>query len=211
VLSQVASVDEARRAVEAGADALIVQGVEAGGHVQSTTPLLVLLPAVRRAVDVPLVAAGGIADAASARAAIGAGADVVSLGTAFAASTESLAHHRYRERLVAATAADTELTDLYDIGWAAPHRVLRTRVLEAWEAAGRPPSGGRPGEGEIVARAATGPIVRYSMVPAVGGTTGDIDAMALYAGCGVGSIVAVEDARAIVERIAGPEHSPIPG
>jgi nitronate monooxygenase len=150
-----------------------------------------------------LVAAGGIADAATARAAMVAGADVVSLGTAFAASVESLAHPRYRERLIAAEAADTELTDLYDIGWAAQHRVLDTHVSEAWRAAGCPPSGSRPGEGEIVARAAAGPIVRYSMVPAVVGTAGDIDAMALYAGCGVGSVRAVEPASAIVERIAG--------
>ena len=73
VLVQVASAHAARAAADAGADALIVQGVEAGGHVQSVIGLLPLIVAVRRAVSLPLVAAGGIADPASARAALVAG------------------------------------------------------------------------------------------------------------------------------------------
>src|SRR3954471_20817197 len=70
VLVQVGSARAARAAADAGADALIVQGVEAGGHVQSVVGLLPLIVAVRRAVSLPLVAAGGIADPASARAAL---------------------------------------------------------------------------------------------------------------------------------------------
>ena len=122
VLVQVASASEARDAVGAGADALIVQGVEAGGHVQSSQALLQLLAEVRAGVSVPIVAAGGIADPETARVAMPAGADVVSMGTRFAACEESLAHPRDQARLVDATGNDTVLTDLFDVGWAAPHR-----------------------------------------------------------------------------------------
>jgi NAD(P)H-dependent flavin oxidoreductase YrpB (nitropropane dioxygenase family) len=202
VLVQVASVDEAHSAAAAGADALIVQGSEAGGHVQSERPLLPLLREVRAAISLPIVAAGGIADPDDARAAVAAGADAISMGTLFAASSESLAHPRYRERLVAANGTDTVLTDLFDVGWAAPHRVLRNKVYDEWEAAGSPPSGRRPGEGEPIAESPAGEVVRYAVNPAVIGMTGDIDAMAMYAGLGVGAIRSVEPAAEIVERFA---------
>jgi NAD(P)H-dependent flavin oxidoreductase YrpB (nitropropane dioxygenase family) len=202
VLVQVASVDEARSAAAAHADALIVQGSEAGGHVQSRRPLLSLLREVRAAISLPIVAAGGIADSEGARAAVAAGADAVSMGTRFAASSESLAHPRYRERLTASSGADTVLTELFDVGWVAPHRVLRNEVYDLWEAAGSPPSGQRPGEGELVAEGLSGPVVRYAVSPAVIGMTGDIDAMAMYAGLGVGAVRSIEPAAEIVERFA---------
>jgi NAD(P)H-dependent flavin oxidoreductase YrpB (nitropropane dioxygenase family) len=202
VLVQVASVEEARCAAEARADALIVQGSEAGGHVQSRRPLLPLLQEVRAAMSLPIVAAGGIGNPEAARAAVAAGADAISMGTRFAASSESLAHPRYRERLIASNGADTVLTDLFDVGWAAPHRVLRNKVYDAWEAAGSPPSGQRPGEGEPVVEGPSGTVVRYAVSPAVIGMTGDIDAMAMYAGLGVGAVRSVEPAAEIVQRFA---------
>jgi NAD(P)H-dependent flavin oxidoreductase YrpB (nitropropane dioxygenase family) len=202
VLVQVASVEEARSAAAARADALIVQGSEAGGHVQSRRPLLPLLQEVRAAMSLPIVAAGGIGDPEAARAALAAGADAISMGTRFAASSESLAHPRYRERLAASNGADTVLTDLFDVGWLAPHRVLRNKVYDVWEAAGSPPSGQRPGEGEPVAKGPSGTVVRYAVSPAVIGMTGDIDAMAMYAGLGVGAVRSVEPAAEIVERFA---------
>ena len=131
VLVQVDSADGARAAAEAGADALIVQGVEAGGHVQSVVGLLPLLAEVRRAVSLPLLAAGGIADPASARAALAAGAAAVVMGTRFVASDECDAHPRYKARLLAAEGRDTVLTELFDVGWPAPHRVLRNTHLRA--------------------------------------------------------------------------------
>ncbi len=199
VLVQVGSADAARAATDAGADALIVQGVEAGGHVQSIVGLLPLLAEVRRFVSLPLLAAGGIADPASARAAVAAGAQAVVMGTRFVASDESDAHPRYQACLLAAEARDTVLTELFDVGWAdSPHRVLRNSTYERWEAAGSPPSGERPGEGEEVA----GGMARYASNPPLASVEGDIEAMAMYAGQGVGAIAAVEPAAAIVERFA---------
>jgi nitronate monooxygenase len=202
VLVQVASVAEAVQAAAAGADALIVQGVEAGGHVQSVVPLLELLPAVRGQLSLPLVAAGGICSIRAARAAWAAGADVVSMGTRFAAASESLAHPRYQQRLVEATSDDTVLTELFDIGWAAPHRVVRTAVFDDWVTAGSPPPGQRPGEGELVATGRAGDLPRYAMHPAVIGLDGDVDALPMYAGTDVGAITAVQPAADIVADFA---------
>jgi len=198
VLAQVASADAARAAAGARADALIVQGVEAGGHVESVVGLLPLLAEVRRAVSLPLLAAGGIADPASALAALAAGASAVVMGTRFVASDECDAHPRYKSRLLAAEGRDTVLTELFDVGWPAPHRVLRNSTYERWLAAGRPPPGQRPGEGENVAEG----VPRYAVNLPLASTGGDVEAMAMYAGQGVGAIDAVEPAAAIVERFA---------
>ena len=150
-------------------------------------------------MSLPLLAAGGIGDPASARAALAAGAVAVVMGTRFVASDESDAHPRYKACLLEAEARDTVLTELFDVGWPeSPHRVLRNSTYERWEAAGSPPSGERPGEGEEVA----GGIPRYASNPPLAGTDGDIEAMAMYAGQSVGAIAAVEPAAEIVERFA---------
>jgi nitronate monooxygenase len=198
VMVQIASADAARAAADAGADVLIVQGVEAGGHVQSTVGLLALLAEVRRAVSLPLLCAGGIADPASARAVLAAGAAAIVMGTRFVASEESDAHPSYKARLLRAAGRDTVLTTLFDVGWPAPHRVLRNSTYERWEAAGRPPSGQRPDEGDEIAAG----IPRYAVNMPLAGLEGDAEAMAMYAGQGVGVIDAVEPAGAIVERFA---------
>ena len=199
VLVQVASADAARAAADAGADALIVQGVEAGGHVQGVVGLLPLLAEVRRAVSLPLLAAGGIGDPASARAALASGALAVVMGTRFLATDECDAHPSYKARLLEAQARDTVLTQLFDVGWpGSPHRVIRNSTYKHWEAAGGPPSGERPGEGEEVASG----VPRYASDPPLVGTEGDIEAMAMYAGQSVGAIAKVEPAAAIVERFA---------
>ena len=199
VLVQVGSADAARAAAEAGADAVIAQGVEAGGHVQSVVGLLPLLAEVQRAVSLPVLAAGGIGDPASARAALAAGAGAVVMGTRFVASDESGAHPRYKARLLGAEARDTALTELFDVGWpSSPHRVLRNSTYTGWEAAGSPPQGERPGEGEEVASG----IPRYAANLPLAGMEGDVEAMAMYAGQSVGAITEVEPAAAIVERFA---------
>ena len=166
---------------------------------QSVVGLLPLLAEIRRAVSLPLLAAGGIGDPASARAALAAGATAVVMGTRFVASEECDAHPRYKARLLEAEARDTVLTELFDVGWpASPHRVIRNSTYQQWEAAGSPPSGERPGEGEEVA----GGMLRYASNPPLTGTEGEIEAMAMFAGQSVGAIAEVEPAAAIVERFA---------
>jgi NAD(P)H-dependent flavin oxidoreductase YrpB (nitropropane dioxygenase family) len=120
---------------------------------------------VNAIVPTPVVAAGGIADGRGLAAALALGAGGAWIGTRFLASHEATIHPRYRERLLQANENDTVfLENLFDVRWPnAPHRVLRNQTVEAWEAAGRPPSGKRPGEGEVIATSrASGPIVLIS-------------------------------------------------
>ncbi len=116
---QVGSTDEAKAAVDAGCRYVIAQGAEAGGHVRGTVPLDELVPLVRAAVGVPVVAAGGIGRRADVERALSLGADAVRVGTRFVAATESAAHPVYVDLLSAATAADTEVTETFSAGW--PH------------------------------------------------------------------------------------------
>jgi NAD(P)H-dependent flavin oxidoreductase YrpB (nitropropane dioxygenase family) len=133
---QCGSVQEARAAVAAGADGVIAQGVEAGGHVRGTQPALELLERVRAALgtQVPVAVAGGIADAADVRAALDAGAVAAVLGTRFLMTPESHAHPQYRERVQ--SGSRTIYTDLFGAGWPAPHRVLPNAATTRWLADG---------------------------------------------------------------------------
>lgn len=147
---QVGSVAEAKAAASAGVDAVIAQGIEAGGHVRGTTSIWELLPAVVEAIrPVPVLASGGIGDGAGVARALRLGAQGVSLGTRFVASEEAWIHPVYKQRVVASTAEDTFYGELFDVWWPdAPHRVLkRNKTFEEWDAAGRPAPGSRPGEG----------------------------------------------------------------
>jgi nitronate monooxygenase len=131
-IHQVGSVEEALSAREAGADAVIAQGVEAGGHVRGTTPAAELLARVKGAVgaEYPVLLAGGVTDAADARERLEAGAEAVVSGTRFLMSDESGAHPAYKERLIGAR--ETVLTELFGIGWPAPHRVVPNAATERW-------------------------------------------------------------------------------
>jgi nitronate monooxygenase len=178
---QVGSADEARAAADAGCNLVIAQGVEAGGHVRGTTGLLPLLDEVRAAVDVPLVAAGGIATGRAMAAALTAGADAVRVGTRFLAAHESTAHPDYVARLIDAGADDTILTTAYGDGWPdAPHRVLRSAIA-AGEALGAAQSWNP-----------TWPTVD---------DTGDVEARALYAGQSVGAVRSRQPAADIVAEL----------
>lgn len=203
VLVQVGDIPSALDAAERGADVVIAQGVEAGGHVQGSAPLLALLREMRSVVELPIVAAGGIADAATARAALDAGADAIACGTAFIVAHEADVHPIYRDRLLHATATDTVLTTVFDVGWPdAPHRVLRNDTYATWESTGRPTRGARQGEGEVIATRTGSPIVRYSDAQPTSSMAGDIDAMALYAGTSVGHVHERASARQIAEALA---------
>jgi NAD(P)H-dependent flavin oxidoreductase YrpB (nitropropane dioxygenase family) len=206
VLHTVACARDARRAVDAGVDIVVAQGWEAGGHVRGTVASLPLIPAVVDAVSpTPVIAAGGIADGRGLAAVLALGAAGAWIGTRFLASEEAVIHPRYRELLFKATENDTVFAEeLFDVRWPkAPHRVLRNKTVEAWEAAGRPVSGKRPGEGEVVATSRTsGPIVRYQSYTPAADAEGDIDALSLWAGQSVGLVSRVQPAAEIVRDIA---------
>lgn len=129
-MHQCGSVAEAQAAHAAGADAVVVQGVEAGGHVRGTVPALDLLERVRAALPAgyPLLLAGGIAERDDVRRALEAGAEAAVAGTRFLLSEESRAHPQYRQRLL--DAQETILTELFGAGWPAPHRVVANAATE---------------------------------------------------------------------------------
>jgi NAD(P)H-dependent flavin oxidoreductase YrpB (nitropropane dioxygenase family) len=207
VFLQVGSVEEAHAAARAGVDAIIAQGVEAGGHVKSTTALSTLVPAVVEAVKpVPVIASGGIANGRGVVAALSLGAQAVSMGTRFLASEETQVVRAYKERVVQSRAEDTVYTVLFDVGWPdAAHRVLRNTVLAEWEAAGRPASGQRPGEGSIVGTlpvaGMTVEMVKYMVFPPLTGFTGDIDNTVLYAGESCSLVHDIKPAAQIVRDV----------
>jgi nitronate monooxygenase len=153
----------------------------------------------------PVVAAGGIADGRGLAAVLALGASAGWIGTRFLSSPEATIHPRYRERVIGAGENDTYYSGtLYDIGWPdAPHRILRNKTVEAWEGAGSPPSGSRPGEGDVVATSAiAGPAVRYSISAPYFDMTGDIDALPMWAGQGVALVRREQAAGDIVREIA---------
>ena len=204
VLHTSASASEARRVVDDGVDVVVAQGWEAGGHVRGTVATLPLVPAVVNAVaPTPVVAAGGIADGRGLAAALSLGADGIWIGTRFLASKQAAIHPRYQELVLRATEQDTFYGDLFDIGWPdAPHRTLRNKTVDAWEAAGRPPSGQRPGEGEVIATSPLhGDLVRYSAYTVATGFEGDIDALSMWAGQSAGLVSSIEPAADIVTGI----------
>ena len=179
IMVQVGSVAEAARARDQGADILIAQGQDAGGHVRGRIGLMALLPAVVDvAGDVPVLAAGAIADARGVAAARCLGAAGVWCGTVFLASEESAAHDAYKRALVAHGTDDTEFRTGYSYGWplGTPHRVI--------------------------------PAPRKGLLRLMGGgLRAEDDArlaekISLYAGQGLGQISRIEPAARIVEKLA---------
>jgi NAD(P)H-dependent flavin oxidoreductase YrpB (nitropropane dioxygenase family) len=177
---QVGSLVEARMAYDAGCDVIVVQGREAGGHVRGRSPLLPLLRDVRRALDAPLVAAGGIGSGATMAGAMLAGADAVRIGTRFVATVEADTHPDYAGALVAAAGAhDTVLAETFVLGWPdAPHRVLQSCI----DASGVGPSSRSP-------------------LPPTRAFAGDVARAALYAGESVGDVKAIVPAATVIREI----------
>ncbi len=186
LLHTVGSAEEARRAAASGVDVVVAQGWEAGGHVWSQVATLPLVPAVVDAVTpVPVIAAGGIGDARGVAAVLALGAQAAWLGTRFLLAREMPIHEEYRRRLIDGAETDAQwYANLYEVGWPdAPHRAIRNSTAEMWEAAGRPSPGSRPGEGDVIAHFASGePILRYATAAPMVGTTGDVEALSLWAG-----------------------------
>jgi nitronate monooxygenase len=187
VLCQVGSVREAEDAVAAGAQILIAQGFEAGGHVRGTTRLADLVRRVVERVEVPVLAAGGIVDGKGLAAVFGLGAQGVVIGTGFLATQESFAHDYHKQRLVEAQPNETVCTDAFHINWpnGVQVRVLPNSVTRGER--GDPFCAGRRIIGSEVGR----PIYLFSTDSPLRDMTGDFEAMALYAGEGAGLITSI--------------------
>ncbi len=198
VWATVSSPVQAREAAARGFDALMVQGAEAGGHVRATQSLMALLPAVRDAVgDLPLVAAGGIAEGRCAAAALVLGADAICMGTRLIATPECLAHEDYKRRILDSGADDTTVTCLFGPEWPdVPMRVLRNRAVE---------EGGpvRPGETIGTTHVFGQPYVlpHHSALLPTRSTTGDLEAMCLAAGTSVQFIQKIAPAGQVVSEV----------
>ncbi len=124
VIPVVASVAMAKLMQRAGADAVVAEGMESGGHIGAQTTMT-LVPQVADAVDIPVIAAGGIADGRGIAAAMMLGAEGVQLGTRFLVAEESIVHDNYKERVIKAKDIDSEVTGT---GTGHPIRVLRNKM-----------------------------------------------------------------------------------
>jgi nitronate monooxygenase len=197
VVHQVGSVDEALAAERAGAQVIVAQGREAGGHVKGDIPLRQLLPAIVNAVDAPVLAAGGLACGADLVVAQALGAAGIVLGTAFIATTESFAHPHHQQRLIGAGAGDTLLIDIFHINWpkGAKVRVLQNAVTRGER--GDPWTDAREVIGEEEGR----PIYLFSTDSPLRSMSGEFELMALYAGTGVGSVKRVKSAKEVIDDI----------
>ncbi|OOG58744.1 nitronate monooxygenase [Polaromonas sp. C04] len=193
LICQVQDLDEARLAQEAGADIIVAQGTEAGGHGggRATLPLV---PAVVDAVaPTPVLAAGGIADGRGLAAALALGAHGALIGTRFYASTEALGRQRAKQRIVAARGHETLRTRVFDIvrgyGWPRGYygRALHNEFVTRWS--------GR--EEELIEAL---PIERTAYHEAMG--DGNLDTTVVWAGEAVDLIHSVEDAATLVARIS---------
>jgi nitronate monooxygenase len=189
VLHQIGTVEAARQAQDAGADVLIAQGIEAGGHVHGRTGAFALAEAVLDLATVPVVVSGGISTGRGLAAALAMGAQGVQCGTAFLATTESFAHDYHKDRVVAAGGEDTVLTDVFVLNWpkGAAVRVVGNSVTAALggRLLGHDPDA-LPRE--VIAQDMGQPLLRYSTDSPMRHTTGALEEMALYAGQGAGAI-----------------------
>lgn len=196
LILQVQSVAGAKEAAQLGADVVVAQGIEGGGHgarPESGRSLMPLLPAVVDAVaPVPVVAAGGIADGRGLAAALALGAAGVLIGTRFYAAQESLGHANGKARIVAASGDQTLRTRVFDIvraiDWPLEYtgRAITNDLIRRWH--------GREAALEA-ARGTEQP--RYAAAAAAG----DVDTSVVWAGEGIDLVRAVEPAAAIVDRL----------
>jgi nitronate monooxygenase len=193
LICQVQDVAQALVAREAGADLIVAEGTEAGGH-SGTRATLPLVPAIVDAVaSVPVVAAGGIADGRGLAAALMLGAHGALMGTRFFTSTEALGHERAKARIVAANGADTAQTRVFDIvrgyPWPEVHpgRALRNGFLERWT-----------GQEKALTAALDRECAAYQRAT----EEGDFDTAVVWAGEAVDLITSIEGAGALVARIS---------
>ena len=201
---QVTSGAGAKAALALGADYLVCQGIEAGGHVQASQPLADTLKEVLAvAPSLPVLVAGGITTGHDIRRMLSLGAAGVVMGTRFVATQESVAHTAYKQALLDADENATVYTVCLNEGWGnAPHRIIRNSTVEMWEAAGCPQPGHRPGENEVVAYGQDGsPFERYHPTTPIEGMTGDVAALGMYAGTGAAKIDDLPTVQELIARL----------
>ena len=204
VMHTVSSSEEAKRAIDSGVDVLVAQGWESGGHVRGRIATMALVPAiVDIANGIPVIAAGGISDGRGVAAALCLGASGAWIGTRFLASEESNIHPEYLRLLLKASESDTTyLEDLFDVGWRnAPHRVLTNSTVKEWLASDRPASGKRPGEKQVIGKRASRDVKRYMSHTPDAFTSGNIEAMSMWAGQSVGIVRSSKPAAKIVREL----------
>ncbi|KAL2937312.1 putative nitronate monooxygenase [Bienertia sinuspersici] len=203
VVPQVGSIGAAKRAIDVGVDAIIVQGREAGGHVMGRInrigARIVDLIGER---DIPVIAAGGIVDARGYVAALALGARGVALGTRFLATEESNAHPVYKKKLV--EYSETEYTDVFGRArWpGAPQRVLLTPFYNDWRSLPEnEDETNQPVIGHSTIHGVDKDVRRFAGTVPNKSTTGDVESMAMYAGQGVGLIREILPAGEVVKKI----------
>jgi nitronate monooxygenase len=200
LLIQVGDGTDAERAAAIGADVIVVQGTEAGGHLLGEHGVeRAVRDSARRAGDVPVFAAGGLHTADDLERVVGWGASGMMCGTAFVATAESTAHPSYKAAVVGAGAADTVITDRFDIGWPGRrHRVLRGAPTEAAE---RQPA-------RLIAwtqvMGTRRPVPLGSAAAPTVDAEGRVEDMARYAGTGCAQVRAVLPAAEVVAAIRAP-------
>ena len=205
VWMQVGRVAEADEATALGADALIVQGAEAGGHNRAEASTMTLFPRIRRRFPgMPLLAAGGIVDGRTMAAALVLGADAVWCGSRFLASQEAEAHDSYKDRVLSSDVGDTAILSIYGPEW--PGQPMRAIVNDgARVALGRELEAIRDAEGQIIGSTALNgqiiPTPRYSAILPTRDFDGDIEQACLTAGQSAGNIGEILPAAEIVRRM----------
>jgi len=198
VACQVGSRAEAQAVEQAGAQIIIAQGVEAGGHVRGGRRLHDLVPEIVAETQLPVLAAGGLIDGSDLATVLSLGAQGAVFGTALIATPESYAHNYHKQRLLDADGTDTVLTDVFHINWP---RGAKVRVLENGVTRGEH-GNSTANAPSIIGDEAGRPIYLFSTESPLRSMTGTLEAMALYAGMGVGRITEIAGAAEKVRAIA---------
>ncbi len=197
VICQVQTLEHARSAARAGADVIVAQGTEAGGHGGARTTMTLTPAVVDTVAPLPVVAAGGISDGRGLAAALALGAAGALIGTRFFATREALGHENAKARLVSAGGDDTVRTRVFDIvrdlPWPEPYRIraVHNRLFERW-------NGAEDALREEIADTKASPADAFQAALRSGDTEGSLVA----GGQGLDLVHAIEPAGELVARIA---------
>ena len=197
VMHQVGSVQDARAALAAGADVIIAQGYDAGGHVRGTIGTFSLVPEIAEISPVPVVAAGGIVSGRGLAAALMLGAQGVWCGSVFVSTRESYAHELHKQALVDAVSEDAVHTLAFPLNWPqnAPVRVLKNSITANFQDGRGLPRTRHIGEQDGK------PVYLFSTDSPLRDAVGELDKMPLYAGQACGQIRHRGSAAEVVTRM----------